>query len=442
MSILELFNNHRSAANERKDKELIRKTLYKDESFVIREIDKILNRIDGFLGATMDDIRHTQDPSNIRRRSPQIIKRQILYQLEPVFDQLDIDLEMEASNFENQFNPSVEDFVSYIMNLYNEIQPGINGEEVPEIASKIIDKETDKIWENLVRDKTGKRYSQQILLWWSRGSTAQNINEDLPAIVDSIKLFEKHRKSLPKNNISQYKRWDQLNEALEPIRVAEAAENRDLRLESGETVDELVDFSEEQIKFMDPKQHRFPDMDLEHPEMSGDVVVKKINTFEEAKALGEGTTWCFTVSQNYYNQYSGRGPLYIILDNGDPKVGIGVDYDWEIEIRNSNNGNLNSDEQKLYGPLVERVIKLEDMVGALKNRDSDEGRVIYECEYCEGEVWGYGGEDDPWYSLNDVEVCENCQYRYGCRSGDYEHGWMNSDGTFEDPRDEEVGSEI
>jgi len=436
MSILNLFNNQRSAANERKDKELIRKTLYKDTSFVDAQVDGILYSLDRLIG---------EYERRDRRRPPQAIRNMIKWQSESVFDLLDIDLEMEAANFENQFNPSNEELMSHVKDAYHSISPFVNSEnpieDFPELTGKIVDEKVDDVWANLVSDKTGKRYSQQILLWWSRGSTAQNLGEDLPAIVDSIKLFEKHKKSLPKNNISQYKRWDQLNEVLEPIRVAEAAENRDLRLESGETVDELVGLTEEQREFMDPKQMRFPG--TEYPQSSGNVVVKQIKTFEEAKALGEGTTWCFTNSPNYYSQYSNRGPIYIVLDNGDPKVGIGIDGDWDIEIKNSNNRHLTGKEEDLYGPIVERITQLNDMVEALENQaNDDEQRVIDECEYCGGDIWGYGNDDDEYFAFESGTVCESCYSEYGCRAGYYEHGWKNSDDTFEDPRDEEVGGKI
>ena len=133
--------------------------------------------------------------------------------------------------------------------------------------------------------------------------------EDISGLRLSLELFRKNLRNIQKKDLNAYKNLGEFYDAVEPFRDGKEAAlsakelAKQTKLKGAEKIVDKPNF-----KVISPK------------------------TEEAACLYGAGTTWCTaaTKSENRFEHYHAKGPLYIIMT----KIG-GKDRKWQFHVENN-----------------------------------------------------------------------------------------------------------
>lgn len=103
-------------------------------------------------------------------------------------------------------------------------------------------------------------------------------------------------------------------------------------------------------------------------------------TYAASCKLGSGTTWCTasTSSENYFNSYTSRGNLYILINVNDPSK--------KYQIHFETNSFMNKDDRNVSTKELMNILKdspelYTDFITKLKPQVDEKNRIIHRFEY-------------------------------------------------------------
>lgn len=153
---------------------------------------------------------------------------------------------------------------------------------------------TMDFWISVVKWAIG--LSRKHAVWLSnmmkKDSSQFTMGEDDEIVKEFLSLFEKARKrpEFEKKDINQYKSYQELQEALAPYKEIKTNKEQDLANVSN---------------------------GLMKVDSEGEYELYKVLTYDAAKVIGEGTSWCIIHKEHFYS-YNNTGPMFYISKNESP----------------------------------------------------------------------------------------------------------------------------
>lgn len=140
-------------------------------------------------------------------------------------------------------------------------------------------------------------YADWIVRLYAKGIFKE---DDFYKVTEYLKEFEQKKSNFENKDINQFKSLPELAQALDKISLSQRQETR-----TNQNARKNVDLNKE--------------AELVYEDSRFEVWIPK--TYAASCKLGENTRWCTatTESDDYYRQYSGKGPLFIFISKRDPK---------------------------------------------------------------------------------------------------------------------------
>ena len=197
---------------------------------------------------------------------------------------------------DNLFNLYLEIYEIYLENIANikRFFPNITQEDVDEISK--LDPTSEKRYTKwlLLRAKSNKE-PKYFSLIQTDGETKIEFGEDAYKVEEYLTIYNKARNKPDfkgKKDIEQYKTVASLYEDIKDIKREDVSQSKTELLDSDE-VDKI--YEDNSWLMISPK------------------------TWEASCKFGKGTEWCTASGKrrNFYDEYTSKGPLYILIDKKD-----------------------------------------------------------------------------------------------------------------------------
>lgn len=215
-------------------------------------------------------------------------------------------------------------------------------EGLADVKNKYFKDMDDKVFNELVKlDPTYKggdqagNYTRWILNLYNKGKLKE---EDFYKVTEYLEKFDKIKKKMKNRDIFQFKSLPDIAKTLDEFEddeeLSDRQELRRLKKQIEKTKEKIHD-----------------EADLVHDGEDWEVWIPK--TFEASCALGKETSWCTASpsSPHYFNSYTEKGPLYILINKKDSED----KYKFQLHFESGQFMNRYDDAINLYELFTDNV---------------------------------------------------------------------------------------